>query len=52
MKKYEQNRIIGHFEGNDMEYLNKCLSMRASKVQMLLDSKLGVRAIIRTMIYL
>ena len=51
-KKYKQHGIIGHFEGNDMEYLYRCHSMCASKVQMLIDSNLGVRAMIRTMVYL
>ena len=50
-KKYEQHGIIGHFEGNDTEYPYNCHSMCASKVQMLLDSNLGVRAMIKTMVY-
>ena len=50
-KKHEQHRIIGQFEGNDMEYLYKCHSMCAGKVQMFTDSNLGVRAMIRTMVY-
>ena len=51
-KKYEQHGIIGHFDGNPMEYLYTGHSMCARKVQMLIDSNLGVRAVIRTMVYL
>ena len=50
-KKYERHGIIGHFEKNDMESLYKCHLMCAGKVQMLTDSNLGARAMIRAMVY-
>ena len=51
LKEYERHGNLGHFKGNDMERLYKCHSMCAGKVQMLIDSILGARAMIRTMVY-